>query len=113
MSGARTRSAPTRPGAASDPDPASKSGTPTETVVFDGLGLANTIRAELSEEISKLTAAGHRAPCLAVVLVGDMPCGGPIGGSESIAMDAAQLRSEEHVRSAATLSRHRRTIASS
>ena len=71
MSGARTRSAQTRPGSASDP--ASKSGTPTETVVFDGLALANTIRAELSEEISKLTAAGHRAPCLAVVLVGGDP----------------------------------------
>jgi methylenetetrahydrofolate dehydrogenase (NADP+)/methenyltetrahydrofolate cyclohydrolase len=44
-----------------------------ETVVFDGLALANTMRAELAEEISKLTQAGHRAPCLAVVLVGDDP----------------------------------------
>ena len=44
-----------------------------ETVVFDGLSLANAMRAELAEEISTLTQAGHRAPCLAVVLVGDDP----------------------------------------
>jgi methylenetetrahydrofolate dehydrogenase (NADP+)/methenyltetrahydrofolate cyclohydrolase len=44
-----------------------------ETVVLDGLGLAKKIRAELADEIEKLTAAGHRAPCLAVVLVGDDP----------------------------------------
>ncbi len=52
---------------------AAATGPPVETVVFDGLALANTLRAELAEEISKLTQAGHRAPCLAVVLVGDDP----------------------------------------
>ena len=44
-----------------------------QTKVLDGLGLAKTIRKELAEEIGSLTAAGHRAPCLAVVLVGDDP----------------------------------------
>jgi methylenetetrahydrofolate dehydrogenase (NADP+)/methenyltetrahydrofolate cyclohydrolase len=44
-----------------------------ETRVVDGLGLAKTIRKELSEEIGALVAAGHRPPCLAVVLVGDDP----------------------------------------
>ena len=44
-----------------------------ETVVFDGLALANSIRAQLAEEIAKISDAGHRPPCLAVVLVGDDP----------------------------------------
>ena len=44
-----------------------------ETRVVDGLALAKTIRKELSEEIGSLVATGHRAPCLAVVLVGDDP----------------------------------------
>jgi methylenetetrahydrofolate dehydrogenase (NADP+)/methenyltetrahydrofolate cyclohydrolase len=44
-----------------------------QTRVVDGLGLAKTIRKELSEEIGALVAKGHRAPCLAVVLVGDDP----------------------------------------
>jgi methylenetetrahydrofolate dehydrogenase (NADP+)/methenyltetrahydrofolate cyclohydrolase len=51
-------------------DPASG---PIETVVLDGLALANSIRGELSEEIAKLVSAGHRPPKLAVVLVGDDP----------------------------------------
>ncbi|MFP6641120.1 MAG: bifunctional methylenetetrahydrofolate dehydrogenase/methenyltetrahydrofolate cyclohydrolase FolD [Myxococcota bacterium] len=51
----------------SDPD------SPIETEILDGLGLANQIRAGLAEEIGKLVADGHRAPRLAVVLVGDDP----------------------------------------
>ena len=46
---------------------------PIETTVVDGLGLANSIREELAEAIAKLVEAGHRPPCLAVVLVGDDP----------------------------------------
>ena len=65
MSGAELR------GAESTPGPGTDGAAPVQTVVFDGLGLANAIRAELAEEIRKLTAAGNRAPCLAVVLVGD------------------------------------------
>ena len=42
-----------------------------ETEVFDGLALANDLRARMAEEIEELLKAGHRAPCLAVVLVGD------------------------------------------
>ncbi|MBW2275251.1 MAG: bifunctional methylenetetrahydrofolate dehydrogenase/methenyltetrahydrofolate cyclohydrolase FolD [Deltaproteobacteria bacterium] len=51
----------------------SKSARPVETVVVDGLALAKELRSELAEEIAKLSADGHRAPCLAVVLVGDDP----------------------------------------
>jgi methylenetetrahydrofolate dehydrogenase (NADP+)/methenyltetrahydrofolate cyclohydrolase len=44
-----------------------------ETVIVDGLALANEIRKELSEAIGRHVAAGRRAPRLAVVLVGDDP----------------------------------------
>ena len=47
--------------------------TPVETIVVDGLALAKQIRAELADEIAALVAAGQRAPCLAVVVVGDDP----------------------------------------
>jgi methylenetetrahydrofolate dehydrogenase (NADP+)/methenyltetrahydrofolate cyclohydrolase len=46
---------------------------PIQTEVLDGLALANEIRSELGEAVAKLVAEGHRAPCLAVVLVGDDP----------------------------------------
>jgi methylenetetrahydrofolate dehydrogenase (NADP+)/methenyltetrahydrofolate cyclohydrolase len=42
-----------------------------ETVVVDGLALADELRARMQAEIAALTAAGRRAPALAVVLVGD------------------------------------------
>jgi len=44
-----------------------------ETIVVDGLALAQDIRKQLAEEVGKYAAAGKRAPCLAVVLVGDDP----------------------------------------
>ena len=44
-----------------------------ETTVFDGQALANSLRSQLAEEVHELTKAGHRPPCLAVVLVGDDP----------------------------------------
>jgi methylenetetrahydrofolate dehydrogenase (NADP+)/methenyltetrahydrofolate cyclohydrolase len=44
-----------------------------ETIVVDGLALAQDIRKQLAEEVGKFAAAGKRVPCLAVVLVGDDP----------------------------------------
>jgi methylenetetrahydrofolate dehydrogenase (NADP+)/methenyltetrahydrofolate cyclohydrolase len=44
-----------------------------ETVVVDGLALAQEIRKELSEAVGRHVSAGRRAPKLAVVLVGDDP----------------------------------------
>ena len=44
-----------------------------ETTVVNGLGLAQEIRKELSEKIAQHVSSGRRAPCLAVVLVGDDP----------------------------------------
>ncbi len=46
---------------------------PRETIVVDGLALANEIRKELSEAVGRHVAAGRRAPKLAVMLVGDDP----------------------------------------
>jgi len=43
------------------------------TVVVDGKSLAQDIRSEIAAEVAALVAAGHRPPCLAVVLVGDDP----------------------------------------
>jgi methylenetetrahydrofolate dehydrogenase (NADP+)/methenyltetrahydrofolate cyclohydrolase len=43
------------------------------TVVVDGKALAEGIRKELAGEVARLVEAGRRAPCLAVVLVGDDP----------------------------------------
>jgi methylenetetrahydrofolate dehydrogenase (NADP+)/methenyltetrahydrofolate cyclohydrolase len=43
------------------------------TVVVDGLGLANEIRSELATQVARHVEAGRRPPKLAVVLVGDDP----------------------------------------
>jgi len=42
-----------------------------DTVVVDGLALAQEIRKEIAEAVGRHVAAGRRAPKLAVVLVGD------------------------------------------
>ena len=44
---------------------------PVSTVVVDGLALAQELRERLAKEVAALVASGRRAPCLAVVLVGD------------------------------------------
>jgi methylenetetrahydrofolate dehydrogenase (NADP+)/methenyltetrahydrofolate cyclohydrolase len=44
-----------------------------ETVVVDGLALANQIRDQLAAAVARHVAAGRRAPTLGVVLVGDDP----------------------------------------
>jgi methylenetetrahydrofolate dehydrogenase (NADP+)/methenyltetrahydrofolate cyclohydrolase len=44
-----------------------------ETVVVDGMALANELRSRMTQEVARITASGRRAPCLAVVLVGDNP----------------------------------------
>jgi hypothetical protein len=49
------------------------SSAPVETIVVDGLALAQEIRKELSEAVGRHVARGRRAPHLAVVRVGDDP----------------------------------------
>jgi len=68
-----------------------------ETRVVDGLGLAKTIRKELSEAIGALVAAGLRAPCLAVVLVGDDPASKSYIKGKQRACKAIGMDSVEHL----------------
>jgi methylenetetrahydrofolate dehydrogenase (NADP+)/methenyltetrahydrofolate cyclohydrolase len=69
--------------------------TPLRTVVVDGLALAEEIRKELAEQVGRHRAAGRRAPCLAVVLVGDDPASasyikGKRRACERVGMDSTQ-----------------------
>ena len=69
---------------------------PLDTVVVDGLGLAQTLRQELSEAIARHVEAGRRAPKLAVVLVGDDPASasyikGKRRACDRIGMDSTEI----------------------
>lgn len=44
-----------------------------DTIVVDGMALANDLRERMRRDVAALAAAGRRAPKLAVVLVGDDP----------------------------------------
>jgi methylenetetrahydrofolate dehydrogenase (NADP+)/methenyltetrahydrofolate cyclohydrolase len=68
-----------------------------DTIVVDGLALANEIRKELSEAVGRLRSAGHRAPRLAVALVGDDPASasyikGKRRACERVGMDSVEHR---------------------
>ena len=68
-----------------------------ETVVVDGLALAQEIRKELSEAVGRHVAAGRRAPKLAVVLVGDDPASasyikGKRRACERVGMDSSETK---------------------
>ncbi len=73
---------------------------PRTTIVVDGLDLANQLRAELAEEIVRLRADGRRAPCLAVVLVGDDPASASYIKGKRRACERVGMRSVEHTLSA-------------
>jgi methylenetetrahydrofolate dehydrogenase (NADP+)/methenyltetrahydrofolate cyclohydrolase len=78
------------------------SGPPAEdatiqTQVFDGLALAKSIRNELAEEIGNLVASGKRAPCLAVVLVGDDPASRSYVKGKQRACSAIGMSAVEHI----------------
>jgi len=71
-------------------------GSATTTVVVDGKALAQTLRSELAAEIAALAAAGHRPPCLAVVLVGDNPASLSYIKGKRRACERAGMASREH-----------------
>jgi methylenetetrahydrofolate dehydrogenase (NADP+) / methenyltetrahydrofolate cyclohydrolase len=75
---------------------------PIETQVLDGLALANEIRAELGESVAKLVAEGHRAPCLAVILVGDDPASRSYIKGKQRACARIGMDSVEHMLPAST-----------
>jgi len=66
-----------------------------ETVVVDGLGLAQSIRRELSEAVARHVAAGRRPPCLAVV-VGDDPASRSYIKGKRRACERVGMQSVEH-----------------
>jgi len=68
-----------------------------ETVVVDGLALANQIRDELAAAVGRHRRAGRRAPTLGVVLVGDDPASasyikGKRRACERVGMDSVERR---------------------
>jgi methylenetetrahydrofolate dehydrogenase (NADP+) / methenyltetrahydrofolate cyclohydrolase len=71
-----------------------------ETIVVDGLALAQEIRKELSEAVGRHVAAGRRAPHLAVVRVGDDPASasyikGKRRACESVGMESTETHLPE------------------
>jgi methylenetetrahydrofolate dehydrogenase (NADP+)/methenyltetrahydrofolate cyclohydrolase len=67
-----------------------------ETIVVDGLALANDIRDQLTEAVAKHVSAGRRAPRLAVVLVGDDPASASYIKGKQRACSRIGMDSEEH-----------------
>jgi methylenetetrahydrofolate dehydrogenase (NADP+)/methenyltetrahydrofolate cyclohydrolase len=72
-------------------------GGAVETVVLDGLALAKTIRGEIADEVQTLIDAGHRPPCLAVVLVGDDPASRSYIKGKQRACARVNMTSVEHL----------------
>jgi len=70
--------------------------TPRPTVVVDGMALARELRAEIAAEVAAIVAAGHRPPCLAVVLVGDDPASLSYIKGKRRACERAGIDSREH-----------------
>lgn len=66
------------------------------TVVVDGMALARTLREGIASEIAALVAAGHRPPCLAVVLVGDDAASISYIKGKRRACERAGMTSREH-----------------
>jgi len=69
---------------------------PVETVVVDGLALAQEIRKELADRIAAHVADGRRAPCLRVVLVGDDPASASYIKGKQRACARIGMDSREH-----------------
>lgn len=69
---------------------------PRSTAVVDGMALARELRAEIAAQVSALVAAGHRPPCLAVVLVGDDPASLSYIRGKRRACARAGIDSREH-----------------
>jgi methylenetetrahydrofolate dehydrogenase (NADP+)/methenyltetrahydrofolate cyclohydrolase len=66
------------------------------TVVVDGLALAQELREQMAKEVAALVAAGRRAPCLAVVLVGDDPASASYIKGKRRACERVGMGSVEH-----------------
>jgi methylenetetrahydrofolate dehydrogenase (NADP+)/methenyltetrahydrofolate cyclohydrolase len=74
----------------------SQPSAPVATVVVDGLALAQELRERMAKEVAALVAAGRRAPCLAVVLVGDDPASASYIKGKRRACERVGMASVEH-----------------
>jgi len=66
-------------------------------VIIDGKKIAAGIRAEVKEEVEKLTAAGKRPPSLAVILVGKNPASQIYINNKRKACHKIGINSVEHI----------------
>jgi methylenetetrahydrofolate dehydrogenase (NADP+)/methenyltetrahydrofolate cyclohydrolase len=73
------------------------SDSPIQTVVVDGLGLAQQMRGQMAEQITQLVEAGQRPPCLAVVRVGEDPASATYIKGKRRACKRIGMDSLEHV----------------
>jgi methylenetetrahydrofolate dehydrogenase (NADP+)/methenyltetrahydrofolate cyclohydrolase len=69
---------------------------PRQTLVVDGLALANELRDGLAREVAELIESGRRAPVLAVVLVGDDPASASYIKGKRRACERVGIGSVEH-----------------
>ncbi len=67
-----------------------------QTVVVDGLALAQQLRERMARDVAALIAKGGRAPCLAVVLVGDDPASASYIKGKRRACERVGMHSVEH-----------------
>jgi methylenetetrahydrofolate dehydrogenase (NADP+)/methenyltetrahydrofolate cyclohydrolase len=72
--------------------------SPSTAVVADGKAIADDIRSHIADEVTSLVEAGHRAPHLTVVLVGDNPASlSYIKGKQRACTRVGFSSSEEHL----------------
>jgi methylenetetrahydrofolate dehydrogenase (NADP+)/methenyltetrahydrofolate cyclohydrolase len=69
---------------------------PMTAKLIDGKGIAADIRAEIREQIQARRAAGHRAPGLAVILVGQDPASQIYVRNKRLACEEAGIVSRSH-----------------
>ena len=68
--------------------------------LIDGKAISAKCKAETAEEIKSITASGLRAPCLAVILVGDDPASAVYVRNKKRACEAVGITSLEYLLSA-------------
>jgi methylenetetrahydrofolate dehydrogenase (NADP+)/methenyltetrahydrofolate cyclohydrolase len=67
-----------------------------DTIVVDGMALASALRGEIAGQVASIVAKGGRAPCLAVVLVGDNPASLSYIKGKRRACERAGMAPREH-----------------
>lgn len=65
--------------------------------IIDGKGLAETIKSTLRTQISALTHKGKRAPCIAVILVGENPASKVYVKHKHAACESIGMQSINHI----------------